>query len=149
MKIRSKISPGLILPGVLAISSITGIMTIAVISTIANNSTNTASALTYSSDTDVSFTFNPTLSISLSDTNINIDNLLPGLSSESSPITVSVNSNTPYGYVLSATVGSDDAEDIYYNTSNLVHEDTSLSNIFSSLDTNVTISDPINFNDNT
>ena len=137
MKIKSRISPGLVLPSVLAIGSITGIMAIAVISTITNNSTNNASALTYSTDTDVSFTFNPTLSISLSDTNINIDNLLPGLSSESSPITVSVNSNTPYGYSLFASVGNSTD----YNTTSLTHEDSDIGNnaAFISIATNASL----------
>ena len=92
----------------------------------------TTSALTYSSDTDVSFTFNPTLSISLSNANINIDNLLPGLSSESSPITVHVNSNTPYGYSLFASVGNSTD----YNTTSLVHKSNDNSNNNSSNDNN-------------
>ena len=92
----------------------------------------TTSALTYSSDTDISFTFNPTLSISLSNANINIDNLLPGLSSESSPITVHVNSNTPYGYSLFASVGNSTD----YNTTSLVHKSNDNSNNNSSNDNN-------------
>ena len=101
------------------------------------NSTNNVSALTYSSNTDVSFTFNPTLSISLSKANINIDNLLPGLSSESSPITVHVNSNTPYGYSLFASVGNSTE----YNTTSLTHEDSSTGNnaVFTSIDTNASL----------
>ena len=92
----------------------------------------TTSALTYSSDTDISFTFNPTLSISISNANINIDNLLPGLSSESSPITVHVNSNTPYGYSLFASVGNSTD----YNTTSLVHKSNDNSNNNSSNDNN-------------
>ena len=110
-------------------------------------SSNNTSALTYSNSTDVSFTFNPTLSISLSDTNINIDNLLPGLSSESSPITVNVDTNTAYGYSLFASVGNSTD----YNTTSLTHEDSSTGNnaVFTSIDTNAAIPDPANFNDNT
>ena len=137
MKNRTKTSPGVVLPGVLAIGSITGFVAIAIISAIANTNTNNASTLTYSSDTDLSFTFNPTLSISLSDTNINIDNLLPGLSSESSPITVSVNSNTPYGYSLFASVGNSTD----YNTTSLTHEDSNIGNnaVFTSIATNASL----------
>ena len=116
MNHKAKIIPSIVLPGILTISGVAGIMAI--------TTTTTTSALTYSSDTDVSFTFNPTLSISLSNANINIDNLLPGLSSESSPITVHVNSNTPYGYSLFASVGNSTD----YNTTSLVHKSNDNSN---------------------
>ena len=131
MNHKAKIIPSIVLPGILTISGVAGIIAIA--------TTTTTSALTYSSDTDVSFTFNPTLSISLSNANINIDNLLPGLSSESSPITVHVNSNTPYGYSLFASVGNSTD----YNTTSLVHKSNDNSNNNSSND-----SSNINSNNN-
>ena len=124
MNHKAKIIPNIVLPGILTISGVAGIIAIA--------TATTTSALTYSSDTDVSFTFNPTLSISLSNANINIDNLLPGLSSESSPITVHVNSNTPYGYSLFASVGNSTD----YNTTSLVHKSNDNSNNNSSNDNN-------------
>lgn len=99
--------------------------------------TKNTSALTYSGAANVSFTFNPILSISLSNTNINIDNLLPGLSSESSPITVSVGSNTSYGYSLFASVGNSTD----YDTTDLIHEDNNTGNnaVFTSIATDASL----------
>lgn len=73
-------------------------------------------ALTYSSDTDLSFTFNPVLGVSLSSSDLHIDDLAPGTSADSNIITVSVNTNTAYGYTLNATVG----QATNYETRNLV-----------------------------
>ena len=64
------------------------------------------SALTYQDGTDVQFTFNSTLSISLSDTDIIIGNLIPGQDDTSNAVDVVVNTNNLYGYTLTATVGS-------------------------------------------
>ena len=72
-------------------------------------------ALTYSSDTNIGFTFNPTIGVSLS-SDLHIDDLAPGSVSDSNIITVSVVTNTAYGYTLNATVGQ--ATD--YETRNLV-----------------------------
>ena len=72
-------------------------------------------ALTYSSDADVEFTFNPTIGVSLS-SNLRIDDLAPGSTSDSNIITVSVNTNTANGYTLNATVG----QATNYETRNLV-----------------------------
>ena len=65
------------------------------------------SALTYQDSVDVSFTFDPTLSISLSSNNISIDNLLPGNYAHSNTITINVSTNNVYGYTLTAKVGED------------------------------------------
>ena len=64
-----------------------------------------ASALTYSSDVDVSFTFNSVISVQLSSANIYINNLAPGTASDSNIITVGANTNASAGFQLSATVG--------------------------------------------
>ena len=64
-----------------------------------------ASSLTYQSSTNVGFTFNPTISISLS-SDLLISNLSPGSTSDSNIITVSTSTNNPTGYVLTASVGS-------------------------------------------
>ncbi len=88
------------------------------------DNTNNANALSYSTNEDISFTFKPTLSISLSTGALTIDNLVPGTTSDSNAVTVTVASNTPYGYVLSAGVGSTVSTDPYYNTSDLVHDNT-------------------------
>ena len=86
------------------------------------------SALNYQSSTDVKFTFNPTLSISISPLDLIIDNLTPGTVSDSNVINVSVATNASYGYTLSATVG-----DSLHNNTNLTH--TNNTNIFSSIAT--------------
>lgn len=72
-------------------------------------------ALTYSSDTKVEFTFNPTIGVALS-SDLHIDDLAPGSTSDSNIITVSVVTNTAYGYTLNATVG----QATNYETRNLV-----------------------------
>lgn len=78
---------------------------------------NNVSALDYSSNVDIGFTFNPTLSINISSSDLVISNLKPGTAEDSNTINVSVATNAAYGYNLSATVGS--------NT----HNNTSLNNI--------------------
>ena len=65
-----------------------------------------ASALTYQSSTNVEFTLNPTISITLSDPNLIIDNLTPGSSNDSNIITVNISTNAGYGYYMSATAGT-------------------------------------------
>ena len=107
------------------------------------NNTNNANALSYSTNEDISFTFKPTLSISLSTGALTIDNLVPGTTSDSNAVTVTVASNTPYGYVLSAGVGSTESTDPYYNTSDLVHDNTTTTvpttNKFSSIATSASL----------
>ena len=68
--------------------------------------TTPTSALTYQSSTDVEFTLNPTLNVTLSSSDLTIDNLVPGSSSDSNVITASVSTNAGYGYYLSATAGT-------------------------------------------
>ena len=103
-----------------------------------------SNAMTYSNNADVSFTFAPTLSIGLSANNLTIDNLVPGTTSTSNTVTVTVSSNTPYGYVLSAGVGSTEPTDPYYNTSDLVHDNTTTevptANKFTSIPTSASLS---------
>ncbi len=89
-----------------------------------------ASAVSYQSSTNVQFTFNPTLSMSVSGDLI-IDSLAPGSSSDSNIITVSINTNSAYGYQLSATVGTKtEGEDALVNGNN---EFTNLTSNVSSL----------------
>ena len=107
------------------------------------NTNANASALSYSTNEDISFTFVPTLSIGLSTNSLTIDNLVPGTTSDSDTVTVTVSSNTPYGYVLSAGVGSTVSSDPYYNTSDLVHDNTATqvptTNKFSSIATSASL----------
>ena len=102
------------------------IATISILSLVYINNT---SALDYSSNIDIGFTFNPTLSISLSSSDLVISNLKPGTTEDSNSINVSIATNAAYGYTLSANVGDD-----IHNNSNLTH--TNNTNIFSSIDTN-------------
>ena len=95
-------------------------------SNIFNNSN--VSAIDYSSNVGIGFTFNPTLSISLSSNDLVIPNLVPGSTLDSNSINVSVTTNAAYGYTLSATVG-----DSTHNNSDLIH--TNSTNIFSSIAT--------------
>ena len=87
---------------------------------------NNASALNYSSNVGIGFTFNPTLSISLSSSDLIIDNLKPGTTEDSNSINVNVATNAAYGYTLSATAG-----DSLHNDTNLTH--TNNTDIFSSI----------------
>ena len=94
---------------------------------------NNASALDYSSNVGIGFTFNPTLSISLSSNDLVIPNLVPGSMEDSNSINVSVATNAAYGYTLSANVGDD-----IHNNSNLTHSNNT--DIFSSIATDANLS---------
>ena len=91
------------------------------------------SALNYQTETDIKFTFNPTLSINISSSDLVIDNLTPGTTSDSNVINVTVATNASHGYTLSATVG-----DSLHNNTNLTH--TNGNNIFSSIATDASLS---------
>ena len=98
------------------------------------------SALTYQSSNNIDFAFNPTISLTLSSSNLIIDNLTPGSSADSNIVTVGVSTNAGYGYYLSATANTSTT-----NT-NLTHE-TNPSNVFTNLSSNK--SSLSNFSDNT
>ena len=87
-------------------------------------------ALSYQSNVGVSFTFNPTLSVNISPSDLVISNLTPGTTSDSNTIDISVATNAAYGYTLSAIVNG--------NNSNLIH--TNGTNIFSSITTDASLS---------
>ena len=74
------------------------------------------SALDYSSNVGIGFTFNPTLSINISPSDLIIDNLIPGSTLDSNSINVSVTTNAAYGYTLSAIMDGDN--------SNLTHSNS-------------------------
>ena len=90
--------------------------------------TNT-SALSYQGNAEIKFTFNPTLSINISPSDLIIDNLTPGTTSDSNIVNVSVATNASHGYTLSATVGNS-----LHNNTNLTH--TNSTNTFDSIATN-------------
>lgn len=94
--------------------------------------TNSISALSYQSEVGIGFTFNPTLSVSLSSSDLVISNLTPGSSSDSNSININVTTNNAYGYSLYASAGNEE-----YNNTNLTHTDES--GIFSSIDINANL----------
>ena len=73
--------------------------------------TNKTSALSYQTDVGVSFTFNPTLSVSVSPSDLIISNLTPGTTGTSNEISVNVSTNNVYGYNLYTTVGNSTYDD--------------------------------------
>ena len=107
-----------------------------------------AHAVTFESEQGIAFTFNPTVTISItggtgaSSDGLTITNLTPGDVKDSNIITVSASANTPLGYSLSSTVGSST-----YNTTELRKDGTSTANKFTNLTANV--SSLSNFSDNT
>ena len=82
------------------------------------------SALNYQSSVNIGFTFNPTISVSISPNNLIIPNLTPGIAADSNTVTVNVTTNTAYGYNLTANVGNNTDN---YDTTNLVHTTSSTS----------------------
>ena len=88
-----------------------------------SNISNT-SALSYSGNVNIGFTFNPTISLNISPSNLVISDLTPGTAAESNIITVNIATNTAYGYNLTANVGSNTTN---YNTTNLVHASSATS----------------------
>ena len=92
-------------------------------------SQNSVFALTYSTDVNVQFTFNPALQIDLSSADLLISNLSPGTAADSNVIDVIVKTNNITGYTLNATVGNNTT----YDTRDLVHEVSGSSANFASI----------------
>ena len=65
---------------------------------------NEASALTYRNDTDLTFTFNPVITLAVSG-DLSIDDLAPNTASDSNIITITAGSNAIVGYTLYTNVG--------------------------------------------
>ena len=106
---------------------------------------NAAHALTYTQDIDVSFTFNSTISVTLSSANLIIPNLLPGTASDSNIVTVNVKTNNSTGYALSATVGNSTT----FNTRDLKHQTSTITDKFSSINFGTIVATNTAFSDNT
>ena len=68
------------------------------------------SALSHQSDIGINFTFNPTLSVSIS-SDLVIPNLTPSTTDASNEISVNVSTNNVYGYNLYTTVGNSTYDD--------------------------------------
>ena len=96
-----------------------------------------ASAETFESAQGISFTFNPTVKITITggtgatSDGLTIDNLTPGDYKDSNIITVTAGSNSPLGYTLSSTVGSST-----YNSTELRRGGTETANKFTNLSSN-------------
>ena len=95
------------------------------------------SALSYQSNEPLSFTFAPTVQITISD-NLTIPSLSPGDGKDSNIITVTASSNAMSGYTLSSTVGDSttyptnelrkDGTNTTYKFTNLISNTDSLTN---------------------
>ncbi|MBQ3474155.1 hypothetical protein IJH24_01890, partial [Candidatus Saccharibacteria bacterium] len=83
----------------------------------------------YQQDVGVNFTFNSALSLTLSSSDLHIYNLAPGTANDSNVINVKVLTNSVGGYTLSASVGNNST----YNTRNLKHSNSNISDVFSSI----------------
>ena len=86
-------------------------------------------ALTFSQDVGVSFTFNPSIQVTLSSSDLIISNLAPGTANDSNIITVNVLTNNATGYTLNATVGNGTtftSRDLKHNNSNITSKFTSV-----------------------
>ena len=97
-----------------------------------------ASALSGGQSVGIQFTFNASLSVTFSSSELVIDNLTPGTYSKSNTISIDVQTNNRNGYTLTAEVG--DSETPAYANSSLVN--TISSTAFTSLSTsdNLTLS---------
>ena len=85
-----------------------------------------ASAVTYQDSVDVSFTFNPTISVDLSTSDLIISELTPGTTSDSNAVTITVSTNTAYGYYLTATAGTSSTSSDLVNSSNNTYKFSSI-----------------------
>ncbi|MBQ8156640.1 hypothetical protein IJ101_02530 [Candidatus Saccharibacteria bacterium] len=98
------------------------------------NASATSTPLTWQDEVDVQFTFNPALSVTISDGDIVIPNLGVGTRDNSNEIAITVKTNNIAGYQLSATVGNSTT----YDYRELKHETTSTA-LFNSLAVGTTL----------
>ncbi len=82
-----------------------------------------ASAVDYQNATDIQFTFEPTVTVSIADGSLTIDNLSSGQSVDSNVLSVAVGSNGTSGYTIYANVGdsSHNYTDLRLTSSDSVH----------------------------
>ena len=100
------------------------------------------SALTYQSTVSPEFTINEALTITLSSSDIHIDELAVGQSDISNIVDITVLTNNSYGYTLTSTAGNGDT----FTNTNLINADDN-TKIFTSLAPTDSISDPASFAD--
>ena len=103
------------------------ILVTAILGTVSVALAHHASAITYQDSTKVEFTFNPTINVSLSSSDLTISNLAPGGTSDSNVITATVSTNAGYGYYLSATTGTAGGNANLTNTADSTYNFASLS----------------------
>ena len=94
-----------------------------------------ASALNFESSVGVNFVVNESITVTVPTGGLVISDLVPGTVADSNVIAVNVKCNSAYGYTLNATVGS-----ATYNTRNLVANDATVSEAFSSVDYGASLS---------
>lgn len=82
-------------------------------------------ALSAQEEVDIYFSFNPTIGLTLSGSEISIKNLSPGNAAQSSGFTITINSNNVYGYKLFATAGDGDT----YTDNSLVNENAKFTSL--------------------
>ena len=99
--------------------------------------TRNSSALTYSQDVPVSFTFNSSITLTVS-ADLTIANLSPGTTATSNVITVTAMSNEAAGYTINASVGDNTHTAPSYNNTSLNHISNNGS-VFSSVATNASL----------
>ena len=92
--------------------------TLCAIAAISGIGVSNTSALTYQKSTDVKFTINPSVSITLSSSDLVINDLAPNSNADSNIINVKVESNNSTGYTLKSSVGNSTT----YNTDALIHD---------------------------
>ena len=92
-----------------------------------------ASALTYQDTVDVDFELNPTIGVTLSSSDLVIDDLAPNTGADSNILTVDVTTNAGWGYYLAATAGTAGGNTDLTHESNNSYKFTSLSSNEASL----------------
>lgn len=98
--------------------------------TLCLSSASNTSALSYSSNVNIGFTFNPTLSVNISPSDLIISNLVPGSTADSNSINISVATNAAWGYTLSAIASDNSLNHIGSNDKfDSIATDASLTNL--------------------
>ena len=95
--------------------------------------------------TNFTVAVNPGISISLSSSNLIIPELTPGTAADSNDITINVSTNSPNGYTLTASVGNNTA----FNTRDLIHDNSTTTNKFTSVDFGSSIATNTDLENNT
>lgn len=102
------------------------------------------SALTYQNDTNITFTFQPTVMVELSSGgDLMISGLAPGNAGASNEIRLTAGTNVGSGYTITASAGSTDSTKAYYNTNALKNGSSSIYSLASTTPSTATTVDDI------